>query len=330
MTKDISRHYWYPVATVDELAHGPISTRLLGEDLVAFRIGDEVGVLRDLCVHRGTPLSLGSIEDGTLVCAYHGWRYDRQGECVHIPQLPPDQPIPRKARIARVDGYKAQIRYGVVWACLGAPRLPIPDYPEYSDPGYRVVFSGTYRWKAGAARMMENFLDTAHFAYVHPGLLGDPQRPSLDIGPIEKFEDGFGFSVAADVPEPSGGGWQREPVYMRYFIPYGFRLIRERRTEGRNSRYVLFTAIRPISPTESQRYTWLARNYAFDTPDEHFLSFLETLREQDREIVEHQRPEELPLDLSVELHLRGIDAAAVEFRRLLAQLGLEASALPTR
>jgi len=176
--------------------------------------------------------------------------------------------------------------------------------------------------------MMENFLDTGHFAFVHPGLLGDPRRPYLDLRPIERFDDGFGFSVASDVPETSGQGWKTEPVYMRYYIPYCFRLDRERRTEGGNSRYVLFTAIRPISPKDSQRYTWLARNFAFDRPDESFLSFLETLREQDREIVERQRPEELPLDLSLEMHLKGVDAAAVEFRRLAARIGLEESSIP--
>ncbi len=44
--------------------------------------------------------------------------------------------------------------------------------------------------------------------------------------------------------------------------------------------------------------------------------------EQDRRIVEAQRPEELPLDLSEELHLRGTDAAAVEYRRALKRLGV--------
>jgi vanillate O-demethylase monooxygenase subunit len=36
--------------------------------------------------------------------------------------------------------------------------------------------------------------------------------------------------------------------------------------------------------------------------------------------VEAQRPEELPLDLSEELHLRGPDRTAVEYRRRLREL----------
>ena len=44
---------------------------------------------------------------------------------------------------------------------------------------------------------------------------------------------------------------------------------------------------------------------------------------QDRAIVESQRPEELPLDLTAELHLRGTDAGALSYRRMLRDRGVE-------
>jgi vanillate O-demethylase monooxygenase subunit len=42
--------------------------------------------------------------------------------------------------------------------------------------------------------------------------------------------------------------------------------------------------------------------------------------EQDRVVVESQRPEELPIDLSEELHIKGVDQASIEYRRWLLEL----------
>src|SRR4051812_28123054 len=98
MSATVLRHYWYPIATADELTDKPHAVTLLDERLVLFRAPDRIAAFRDLCIHRGTPLSLGWIEDSTLVCAYHGWSYAADGACVRIPSLLPEQAIPRKAR----------------------------------------------------------------------------------------------------------------------------------------------------------------------------------------------------------------------------------------
>ena len=95
------RHYWHPVIRAREVMDKPVSIKLLGEPLVLWRAPDGVAVFYDLCIHRGTPLSLGSIEEGEIVCAYHGWRYNALGMCTRIPSIPRDRPIPSKAQ-ARV------------------------------------------------------------------------------------------------------------------------------------------------------------------------------------------------------------------------------------
>ncbi|HTP14830.1 MAG TPA: Rieske 2Fe-2S domain-containing protein, partial [Streptosporangiaceae bacterium] len=82
------RACWHPVAFAADLADQPLPADLLGEPLVLWRGRDgSLRVLSDLCVHRGTALSLGRIDGGELVCAYHGWRYAADGRCVAIPQL---------------------------------------------------------------------------------------------------------------------------------------------------------------------------------------------------------------------------------------------------
>src|SRR5205823_631599 len=127
-------------------------------------------VFRDVCVHRGTALSLGCVEGDELVCAYHGWRYRGDGACAAIPQLADPTRVPARAR---AFVYTAQERYGIVWAALEPPARPLPEVPELDDPAWRAVRTGPFAWTCDASRQVENFTDFGHFAFVHEGLLGD-------------------------------------------------------------------------------------------------------------------------------------------------------------
>src|SRR5258708_12544726 len=115
---------WHPVARVAELADGgPIAARVLGEDIVVWRSGEEFFAWRDLCVHRGTRLSLGSVVDGVrLECPYHGWTYATDGRCVLVPAHPEQVP-PAKARVATFPPAAA---YHLIWLSLRSapPRTP--------------------------------------------------------------------------------------------------------------------------------------------------------------------------------------------------------------
>src|SRR5581483_12373946 len=90
---------WHPVACVDQFEETPVrGARLLGEDLVLWRLGGQFYAWRDLCIHRGARLSLGRIAGERLACPYHGWEYDATGRCAHIPAHPEQTP-PAKARV---------------------------------------------------------------------------------------------------------------------------------------------------------------------------------------------------------------------------------------
>ena len=93
------RDFWHPVAWAHELGEHPVRTELLGTAVVIWRAAEgDIRAFRDLCLHRGTALSLGTVEDGCLVCPYHGWTYAADGRCTHIPQLEPGRPIPERVR----------------------------------------------------------------------------------------------------------------------------------------------------------------------------------------------------------------------------------------
>jgi phenylpropionate dioxygenase-like ring-hydroxylating dioxygenase large terminal subunit len=71
------RAAWHPVAWSADVADRPVGTTLLAEPVALWRdAGGTVRAVRDLCIHRGTALSLGWIDGGEIVCPYHGWRYE--------------------------------------------------------------------------------------------------------------------------------------------------------------------------------------------------------------------------------------------------------------
>src|SRR6266446_9894315 len=117
------RACWHPVAFGHELADRPVAADLLGEPLVLWRGADQRPQANlDLCVHRGTALSLGWVSGDELVCPYHGWRYAGDGRCVAIPQLEDPARVPPKAR---VPAFRAKERYGLIWIALDEPRWPL-------------------------------------------------------------------------------------------------------------------------------------------------------------------------------------------------------------
>src|SRR5271154_7181170 len=83
------REYWLPGLLSSELPHpdsDPLRVRLLGEDLIAYRDTEgRVGIIQNLCPHRGSSLFLGRNEEGGIRCLYHGWKFDVTGACVDMP-----------------------------------------------------------------------------------------------------------------------------------------------------------------------------------------------------------------------------------------------------
>ncbi len=307
---------WHPIARSSDVPEASIiPARLLGEDLVVWRIDGEVRVWQDLCVHRGTRLSLGHLEGDLLECAYHGWTYNKAGECVRIPAHPEQKPPPK----ARVETYLCQERYGLVWACLGSPAGEVPPFDEWEDASFRKVPCGPYRYHASGTRAVENFLDVAHLPFVHSGILGE--RAHAEIQDYEVHQDENGI-VARNVriwqPDPDGTGVGKSVNYT-YKVPRPLTMyLSKDTTEGRFS---IFAAVCPVTEFESVAWFWIAMNYGHDVPAEEIARLQDKITGQDIPVVESQRPERLPLDLQAELHLRS-DRIAVAYRKWLGQLDL--------
>jgi phenylpropionate dioxygenase-like ring-hydroxylating dioxygenase large terminal subunit len=312
------RHYWFPVARSEEVADKPVAARLLDEPIVLWRSNGQIAAFYDLCIHRGTPLSLGWIDDGELVCGYHGWRYNTAAACTRIPSLPPERAIPAKAR---ATPYRVAERYGLVWVCLDEPVADIPEFPpEFEDESFRWgVFSYESYIHANAARFIENLMDFSHFAWVHPGILGSRDQPECQPYTVEPTSDGFQFEIGVprNTIDPDGS-----PERTNYRVIAPFMIILRRFQLSGDQRQIAFWVCSPITTRETKFYRFMGRNYSRLDDDEE-IQIAKQIFEQDRAIVEAQRPEELPVDLREELHLRGPDTGALEYRKLLARIGVD-------
>ena len=205
---------WHVVAYAPDLKEGkPMAARLLEEDLVLWRAGDKIHAWRDLCLHRGTRLSLGKVENQALTCPYHGWTYNEEGQCIRFPAHPNQTP----PATARVKVYQAQEKYNWIWVTLGTPSQDIPPFPQWDDSTFHKIHCGPYHFNASGPRAVENFLDVTHFPFVHEGILGDPAHPEVNDYEAEINPDGV---IARDIsvwqPDPDGTGQGARVTYTYY------------------------------------------------------------------------------------------------------------------
>jgi vanillate O-demethylase monooxygenase subunit len=314
--------FWYPVAHAHEVTAKPLAVRLLDERVVLYRLSDgSVSAARDICHHRGVPLSLGHVEGDEIICKYHGLRYDRDGRCVCIPAHPNGAISPR----LRLDMYNAQEAFGLVWVRLvdDGPR-PLPVMDEWYDPDYLQVRLESVPIAAAAGRQMEGFLDVSHFAFVHRESFGEPDNPVVPdykvtptvggfvadyISTVSNYAHGFKHLAPPDFP------WHRR---FEVFLPFTAKLTV---TFPGGGKLQILNAASPVSARKTNLFVPLCRNFDKDAPIEGTLDFNRQVFAEDIEIVETQFPEDLPLNLQDEAHFPA-DRSSITYRKGLAALGL--------
>lgn len=166
----LMRQYWVPVARSDEVKTDgdPLRLMALGEPLIAFRdSAGRLGVLDHRCPHRCASLFFGRNEAGGIRCIYHGWKFDVDGNCLEMANVPPHQDFRHKVK---AKAYRTTERYGVIWLYMGE-RAEAPPFPDFelndlapADVSVRII-QQEYNWLQG----LENDLDTSHFGFLHLG-----------------------------------------------------------------------------------------------------------------------------------------------------------------
>ncbi len=279
-----------------------------------------VAAAPDRCPHRETPLSLGHVEGGCLVCPYHGWTFGDGGRCVAVPSAPPGGPVPPKAHLATIG---ATERYGLVWLCPGTPSRPIPAMAWETDPAYRRINSGVEVWSTAATRMTDNFLDISHFPYVHTGTFGiaaNTQVPTFQIGSLDDGlrrlrVRGRGGQRRRRRRRGVGAGRRRHHGRMTtgFALPFTVRSTIHYET---GLDHIILLCSTPLDETRSYFTFVIWRNDDHTVPAEEVIAFDRAIGAEDRRMLE-RIPGVLPLDLTATVSVQA-DRASVEWRRRLA------------
>lgn len=311
------RSFWHPVAWSNEVTSTLFPTMLLDEPLVIVRLGDgRVVAYVDECPHRGAPLSLGHVDGGELVCAFHGWRFGSDGAATCIPALGRDATLPSRARLERPAGVCE--RYGIVWVALEPPRVPIPAWPDGDDERLGEFSPRAHTSKVLAAYQTDNLLDASHFPFLHGSL---SSRNPL-IGEQKLVEQhGFGFSTVqrklAD-DEVSIEGWLRYTCVAPFTV-----LLRSEEPDG-GLRQSFFQAIQPIDRQHTRLFFLVRVPETDPTVLAKLLADEEIVQQEDLWITAALRRDSMSLFGSVsgpsstgsDLHVRS-DGNAILYRRIM-------------
>ena len=317
--------FWHPVCTADELAivgEQPLAVQLLGHRIaIARTAAGAVLALADRCLHRSTKLSVGRVDGDTIRCAYHGWRWDAAGRCVEIPSMPLG-PIPERACIR---SYDVTERYGLVWVRIdGGASTELPAHPAFDEAsGMRIVAGEPYTWPVGAPRRVENFVDLAHFAWVHDGSLGRRDEPVPPIPTITRHAGEMRFEF--DPPEMAvedtalfGHSEYRMPMPLTVSIEFWI---------GNGARRHLWMTASPVDMATTRTFWTVSRTDDLDGDDAPHMAFQARVLAEDEPVVANQDPPEMHLEPGFEMSVR-TDRVSIEYRRWLTQLAAAAALGP--
>ena len=183
---EVFRRYWLPVCVSTQIAKpdsAPLRVSLLGERLVVFRdSAGKVGVLDELCPHRGASLALGRVEECGIRCLYHGWKFAVDGTILDTPN---NRDESFKKRV-KATAYPVREEGGMIWAYLGAA-AKMPAFTRYAfmDAAAENRTILRVNVKANYLQLLEGGFDSSHVGILHsnvarPGWIDDAVTRSTD------------------------------------------------------------------------------------------------------------------------------------------------------
>ncbi|NAN54107.1 aromatic ring-hydroxylating dioxygenase subunit alpha [Pseudomonas protegens] len=166
------KNAWYVACTPDELQGKPLGRQICGEHMVFYRAHEgRIAAVEDFCPHRGAPLSLGYVENGNLVCGYHGLVMGCDGKTVEMPGQRV-RGFPCNKTFAAVE------RYGFIWVWPGDQALADPALIhrlEWADNDQWAYGGGLFHIQCDYRLMIDNLMDLTHETYVHASSIGQKE-----------------------------------------------------------------------------------------------------------------------------------------------------------
>jgi phenylpropionate dioxygenase-like ring-hydroxylating dioxygenase large terminal subunit len=217
----------------------------------------------------------------------------------------------------------AKVAYAHLWLCPGTPP-PLFALPEIAEPDRRIAACGAVRVRASGLRLIENFLDLAHFPFVHTGVLGEEARPEVPAYKAEirrDVDEVWATDCRFWQPQAALGASGGQMTDYTYRVPAPFNVILYKTCPLEPARMdVIALFVQPVGPALSRAFALVAviDPASSGTGLTHFQQMIFV---QDRAILENQRPSLLPLDPGAEMPTRA-DLTSIAYRRWLKEKGV--------
>lgn len=250
---------WYPAVRTESLGKGETAvTMLLGIPMLLGRKSDgALFAMRDLCPHRGIPLSAGWFDGETVQCKYHGWRFEPcGGQCQEIPSLTshdglePSKIYANTFPVAERDGY--------AWVYVppaGAGRVvalsALPEVPELPKFGTRFRSAHLQAdLPCNVDHGIIGLMDPAHGPFVHRAWWW---RSAASIHEkTKKFEPlPEGFRMSAHVPSSNSAPYRmlgKPLTTIDFVLPNRrFETIVAENASGKRRWFSSLTTVTPVT-----------------------------------------------------------------------------------
>jgi phenylpropionate dioxygenase-like ring-hydroxylating dioxygenase large terminal subunit len=231
-----------------------------------------------------------------------------------------DLAITRDGDTFNVPDGNVRTDYNHLWVTLGAPARFF-EMPESREPDRRAVYCGAVRVRASGLRLVENFLDLAHFPYVHTDILGTEAKPEVARYDVEQRRDVDElWATKCEFFQPkaaaSAEGGQIVQYMYRVVTPFNVMLYKTSPTAP-NRWDVIALFVQPVEEAVSIAHPYMLLIDETST-DAELIGFQQMIFLQDKIVLENQRPSLLPMQPGRETPTRA-DLSSVLYRRWLKE-----------
>jgi phenylpropionate dioxygenase-like ring-hydroxylating dioxygenase large terminal subunit len=218
------------------------------------------------------------------------------------------------------------------WVTLSDDPLPLFSIDEVAETDRTFVHCGVVRVACSPLRAVENFLDIAHFPFVHTDVLG--AEPHTEVYKYDvKIDESKDEVIASNIhfyqpqaAKSAEGGIETEYVYR---VPAPMVAVLYKTCPQRaDAMDVIALFVQPIDEETCDVWPWMAL-YDDTSSMADLIHFQQFIFLQDRSILENQIPRKLPLDPGQEIPTRA-DLTSVSYRRWLKKRGAYYGAVEQR
>lgn len=214
-------------------------------------------------------------------------------------------------------------RFGHLWTCPGTPSGDLFTIPEADTPGRQLVDVGSVRVKCSPLRAVENFLDIAHFPFVHTDILGAVSHTEVErynVNIREDVNEVWATKVKFFQPQAAKSAEGGTTTDYMYRVASPTCAVLYKTCPPRPGEWDVITLfVQPLNEEWCEVWPWMALYDDASTMAE-MVSFQQLIFMQDRSILENQIPAKLPLDPGMEAPTQA-DLTSIAYRRWLKKIG---------